>query len=521
MKQLITHFAALAIMLIGSMMTCHASETGFGAANGVPMPAPEASPAVVQVNDTIKLTLWFRLNKTNIDSTYRDNAHRLADFDRQMQHVTARDIKEIETITISGTASPEGPYNHNMDLGRLRATAIRDYIVKKYGFDSSTFVINSLCENWQGLRDTVEVSDCPHKAEVLEILKGDLSKVNATKSASLKRRLMALDRGKVWQYMLRNYYPALRLSYNNFVIRYTISDEVVKEIEPDTLEKMELPPIVVEDTIPSIDVAPEVPEMEVFSVPDSIYRKRIDNVILPRREMFSVKTNLLFDFAYIPGYDRFCPIPNVAIEFYPLHGHFTVGASFDCPWWQHYYQHKYFQIRNYQVHGRYYFRNGDIDVRKPGEGAAYKGFYLSAYAHAGLYSICFGEKRGWEGEGWGVGAGLGYVLGLGKKEHWRLEFGLQGGFFSTKYDPYQWLCPIDPETDKQVYYYKWYGNASDFKRRQYRYRWLGPTRIEVTLSYDLLYRRVNKKGVSFRNYENATVETFEAISPIISTNNNK
>ena len=47
----------------------------------------------------------------------------------------------------------------------------------------------------------------------------------------------------------------------------------------------------------------------------------------PRRELLSVKSNVLFDFAYVPaGYNRFCPIPNIAVEYYPLHGHFTFGA---------------------------------------------------------------------------------------------------------------------------------------------------------------------------------------------------
>ena len=36
--------------------------------------------------------------------------------------------------------------------------------------------------------------------------------------------------------------------------------------------------------------------------------------ISPRREFLSVKTNLLFDLAYMPGYERFCPVPNIAVE---------------------------------------------------------------------------------------------------------------------------------------------------------------------------------------------------------------
>ena len=213
---------------------------------------------------------------------------------------------------------------------------------------------------------------------------------------------------------------------------------------------------------------------------------------VPRRELLSVKTNLLLDLAYMPGYDRFCPIPNVAVEYYPLHGHFTYGASFDGPWWQHYDAHKYFQLRNYQLHTRYYLRSGDIALRKPGDGAAFKGLFFSAYAHAFIYNICFGEKRGWEGEGWGTGLGIGYALPLGKTEHWRLEFGAQAGFFNTRYDPYQWLCPVDADNDKRQYYYKWYGDAKDFKKRQHSFSWTGPARVDITLSYDLIYRK-NKK----------------------------
>ena len=90
---------------------------------------------------------------------------------------------------------------------------------------------------------------------------------------------------------------------------------------------------------------------------------------LPRRELLSVKTNVLFDFAYIPaGYDRFCPIPNIAVEYYPLHGHFTFGASLDFPWWKDYDAHKYMEVRNYQVEGRYYFESGDISRRPVGGG---------------------------------------------------------------------------------------------------------------------------------------------------------
>ena len=237
----------------------------------------------------------------------------------------------------------------------------------------------------------------------------------------------------------------------------------------------------------------------VFEASDSV--TDVDQAV-PRREFLSLKTNLLFYGVYMPGYDRWCPIPNVAIEYYPKKGHFTFGASFDFPWWQDYDNHKYFQIRNYQVEARYYLKKNGNDGRDRGYRApAFSGFYAQAYANIGLFGICFDANRGWVGEGFGGGVGAGYVMPVTKNGHWRLEFGLQVGFFGCKYDPYQYENPIDPSYHDDLYYYKWTQSPSLFKKRQYRYNWLGPTRIGVTLTYDLLYRRISKKGVSFRNSE--------------------
>jgi hypothetical protein len=291
------------------------------------------------------------------------------------------------------------------------------------------------------------------------------------------------DRGKLWQHLYHNYFPSLRsvriMAINRNLTAAANSQESIKPqpSEAETVQKDSL-------------LHTEKEEIEIEKI-EKIEKEETEGD--DRRELMSVKTNLLFDLAYMPGYNRFCPIPNVAIEFYPLRGHFTYGASFDGPWWKHYSKHKYFQLRNYQVHTRYYLRRGDIEERKPGEGAAFKGFFFSAYAHAYLYNICFSEKRGWEGEGWGAGMGIGYVMPIDRKEHWRLEFGLQLGYLNTLYDPYQWRCPVDPDTDANRYYYKWYGNAKDFKKRQHSYSWIGPTRVEITLSYDLIYRHKERK----------------------------
>jgi len=241
---------------------------------------------------------------------------------------------------------------------------------------------------------------------------------------------------------------------------------------------------------------------------------------LPRREVLAIKTNLLFYSVYMPGYNRWCPLPNVAMEYYPKKGHFTYGASLDMPWWQNYDAHKYFQLRNYQVESRYYLKAredcyaGKRDCLEAFSGQeqlepAYTGWYLQGYVNGGVFGICFDADRGWVGEGIGAGVGIGYVMPVSRDGHWRLELGLQAGFFRCKYDPYRYGNPVDPSYKDDLYYYKWTLNPSLFKKRQYRWNWIGPTRISMTLSYDLLYRRISKKGVSFNCKEPQSLPIIE------------
>ena len=370
------------------------------------------------------------------------------------------------------SASPEGSLQINTQLANARKASM-NALLSSYGINTNL------------IRYDVAPMDFPLMRALMKLRKDDylpvvdsLMSQYAADVMLLKEAMIRQDRGKLWQHLYHNYFPSLRSVRIMAIKRAEKEEDKREEIErkENEREKIEI------EKIEKIEKIEEIEKIEKEETEGD-----------ERRELMSVKTNLLFDLAYMPGYNRFCPIPNVAIEYYPLHGHFTYGASFDTPWWKHYSKHKYFQLRNYQVHTRYYLRRGDIEERKPGKGAAFKGFFFSAYAHAYLYNICFSERRGWEGEGWGAGIGAGYVMPIDRKEHWRLEFGLQLGYLNTLYDPYQWRCPVDPDTDANRYYYKWYGNAKDFKKRQHSYSWIGPTRVEITLSYDLIYRHKERK----------------------------
>ncbi len=381
----------------------------------------------------------------------------------------------LHSVLIRGAASPEGPYSWNQTLSQLRRKSLLKLINShvEHHIDSclkvkevaEDYVYLTMLMNERGDKDASRVGAL-------------VDKYFDTDQRLLKEKLMAMDGGRLWKRLLRQYFPEMRAARVVLVFKKIVNAKPAEQPTGTLAVKVE----------PNLDITP----FEV-NIP---YDAR-----LPRRELLSVKTNLLFDFAYVPGYDRFCPIPNIAVEYYPLHGHFTYGASIDFPWWQHYAKHKYFQVRNYQLEARYYLKSGDVRKVGYGKGAAFKGWYAQAYAHLGLYGVCFDANRGWEGEGVGGGLGIGYVLPLTKKGHWRLEFGAQAGVFWTKYDPYQYESVIYPDLHDNRYYYKFNNFGDFFKRRQHRFTWFGPTRVGITITYDLLYRRRVKSGVSFKSWE--------------------
>lgn len=420
----------------------------------------------------VAATVVFPVNSTRLPA---DNPV-LVELSDEVLPVLHSDSLEVLHIDLRGAASPEGALDHNEYLSRQRMQSLLNFVQEHSQVPIAAHEMRTLSEAEDYLTLVLlmqQAGDADY-----ERVKELCDRYQPVQDyESLKKELRSLDGGDLWRRLLKEYYPQLRTAQLVIFCRR----------KPAPVKYSPLP---AESKVIAMATAPEAIDYE------------LPRLRAPRRELLSVKTNLLFYGVYMPGgYNRWCPIPNVTVEYYPLHGHFTYAATFDCPWWQDYWAHKFFQIRNYQLEARYYFRSGDIRSNPPGEGQAYRGFYVQGYAHMALFGLCFDADRGWVGEGIGAGIGAGYVLPLGKKSRWKLEFALQVGFYTCKYDPYQFENLVNPDYHDQLYYYRWTQSPDLFKKRQYHHTWVGPTRVAITLSYDLLFRRNNKKGVSTRRWE--------------------
>ena len=367
-------------------------------------------------------------------------------------------------IYARAAASPDGPLAFNEKLQKQRRQALTNILLRE-GVDADKILFNEIPEDYSLLSVQMHIAKDKDTALVDSLIDKyghDLP--------LLKMRLKAQKGGALWKRLLRTYYPQLR------AVRLMAVDIAPAQPEPAQVDTLPAAPVVpapvVEETPVPLPVAPlYVPEPTCvdLSLPE------------PREPMLSVKTNLLYDAFWMPRFG-YAPVLNIWAEYYIRNSRYTIVGEYDFPWWYRDAKHKYFQILNWTLEGRRYFKKETIR----------RGWFLSAYAQYNYWDFSFDAKRAWQGEGFGGGVGLGYVQRLGKNSRWKMEFTGRLGVYTAQYDPYDAGDPY-----KGKYYYEWWGDANLFKRRNHRFNWFGPTELGVTISYDLLYRRASDGKVTW------------------------
>lgn len=146
----------------------------------------------------------YQLDKYLLLRNYKNNAQVLDEVDRIMTELTGDPDLTVTKFKVTGYASPEGVFSKNQTLSENRAKAFLNYLKGNFGYNVSSIAYEGRGEDWNGLYKVVEVSDMPDKETVLGIISGEEN------VAARKRKLEALDGGKTYAYMLKNFYPPLR-----------------------------------------------------------------------------------------------------------------------------------------------------------------------------------------------------------------------------------------------------------------------------------------------------------------------
>jgi len=424
------------------------------------MPKPISDSAYVSTDYT---EIHFRSNKADLDTKYMGNKAALEHLAIAIDSIGLENITAIEIVSQS---SPEGIYSRNVWLSEHRSQVMVDYVKKSFPELADKLSINIVSESWENLAQYVYQDpnlDEKTKKKVLDLIDSDIS-VNLKKSR-MKNLGKTKKTGDIYKYLLNNYYPVIRNT--GIYILHMLEEETPFNKDP------ERPPLLPEPPVNPKGITHEPERPGLPPEPEEPPRKR---------PILAVKTNIPY-YGFFTKSIGWAPIYNVEAEWYPSEfGRWSWLVEYEFPWHSKESKHQYFQIINLQLEGRRYFKKEYYHT----------GWYLSGYVGANYYDICLDDKSfyGYQGEGFGGGLGLGYVQPLGDRAttRWKMEFFVKAGYYMSFYDPYQ---PGNPYMGKS--YYDWHDDPSLFIRRNWVFKWLNPTGVGVSISYDLIRKKVKKQ----------------------------
>lgn len=181
---------------------------------------PLAEP-VKNRNKIGKAYLDFPVGKSVIQIDFRNNFQELSKIQRDIDELKDDPNAIINAIILEGFASPEGSYPTNKRLSEARAQSLKTYLQKKYEYNDQMFRVNSVPEDWIGLKKMVESSNLSDKQAVLEIINNDMA------YDAKEQTLKALEGGAVYRKLLKDYFPKLRRV--DYKLDYTIRAFSVEE----------------------------------------------------------------------------------------------------------------------------------------------------------------------------------------------------------------------------------------------------------------------------------------------------
>ena len=381
-------------------------------------------------------TLYYRFDRTDIDSTYLDNAEQI---ERIIAYLDG--TESVDSITIKAWASPEGAFRHNVWLAEERALTAKNFLLQNSPdsakLDSGKIHIEPLAENWPGLLEEVEARYHRNDRErVLRILRTE-----GIGDETRKWRLRQLDGGYTWDFLVRNYMPRLRAATWISVYKHPA--------EPIAVAGEVGAPIAVEGELVHIEPMPIPPKEE--------------------RTLFAVKSNLLYDAATMVNYSVEVPFGE---RFSALFQQYT-------PWWLSKNNKYCLQFLTLGGEFRYWFapqpRPADD---KRGKRDALVGHFVGLHAWSGKADFQWGRDIGcYQFEFASVGLTYGYSMPISKA--FNLEFSLSVGYARA---PYQHYLPTD---DWQILI------KDDNKKGTFHY--FGPTKAEVSLVFPIT-NYFGKKG---------------------------
>ena len=362
-------------------------------------------------------TIWFDINKWQIDTAFRGNAETIRRMRREVDSLLVNGIITTDSISVISAASPDGREVYNKWLSRKRGLSAYDLLESQYPeIDPAIIIVDPIGEDWETLRRIIyEDSQMPMREELLELAGADLP--NDEKEKRLRQMKTA------FRYILKHHVYLMRASSVTFNIS-------MPAISLDSVKGPDIP-------------LPEIGRGEIRKAGYAPAPQRQ----MTRKMILAARTNLLV------------PALNAGIEV-PVGNNWPVAADYYFPWiWPPKENRWCVEMLGLNVEGRYWFgRDRKQEDRLSGHS-------VGVYAGGGYYDF----EMNWKGrQGEYVTAGVDYLYALpvGKKKNIRLEFCIGFGYMHS------WVRPYEVKEE--------FG-ALIRDPQELRVNWFGPAKLSVGL----------------------------------------
>ena len=399
--------------------------------------------------DSLTVQIFFRTSRSDIEPNFKNNQESISRFFAVLDSLADTESVRIDSVVlVSSSASPEGTTMTNDMLSRRRATTV-ERLFKEHGKQHVRFRIVSMGEDWKTLSALLRASNIKGKEKAIEVIENTPDRIfkNGRIVGSRKKSLMDLQGGAVWREMNKQLFPLLRqatltVHYSSSTEEIQLADTQVEVREPDTLSSL---------------LQPSSPVTEPISV-------STESLIIPKRPLCAVKTNLLADAA---------TLVNIGIEI-PVGEHYSIAGMFYFPWWKSGANDITIQMLGGTLEGRYWFGS-------KAQKNLLTGFFAGVYGGAGYYDFQLGSLSNGEGvQGdfyvmGGISAGYAHSIG----RNLRLEYSLGVGYLRSDYREY-----VSAKGTK-------YGDikAVEYPWEKKRISGFLPSKLEVSLVWLLCVRK--------------------------------
>ncbi len=439
-------------------------------------------PGGVSYADTDSFSIQIKYHKgySFVDTLFRDNRASLDRMVSLIDGLGSNPLSKLRSISIKGSASPEGCLADNQKLAEKRAILLREYLIENTSLPSSAIKVCPSDIDWESLGRMIAATDLSWRDEAVSIIHDTpiyLFDRNNRIIDGKKNRLGLLRGGRAWKYMEKRFFPDMRNA--SVSIEYSqgtdenasgqcmsgnISDKVTgKYIQEDTVEVQtadttgNMPVNIRECT--SWNSSEDSPDTTVIPAAPLEPAKEISQEAKDRKFTVLMKTNMLYDIA---------AVPNIGIEI-PIGKDWSVSANWMYAWWSKESAHRFWRVYGGDAEIRRWF-SPRRDTR-----SFMCGHHIGVYGQMLTYDFEWGGT-GYLGDKWSWGAGLSYGYSLPVGQHFNIDFTLGAGYLQGQYMKYH------PEDNCYVW------DSTHIRR------WIGPTKAEISLVWFIGGRGERKGG---------------------------